>query len=78
MNIMRICWKLWSRAEPPEYIVLSVPMPGVSGAAITDYTIKALEPSLLDAPFCAGSKLIGLPYSDRTPKLLKESPALPC
>jgi len=56
MNIMRICWKLWSRAEPPESIVLSVPMPGVSGAAITGFTIKALEPSLLDAPFCAGSK----------------------
>ena len=56
MNIMRICWKLWSRAEPPESIELPVPMPGVSGAAITGHTIKALEPSLLDAPFCAGSK----------------------
>jgi hypothetical protein len=58
MNIMRICWKLWSRAEPPVSIVLSVPMSGVSGAAIAGYTIKALEPSLLNAPFCAGSKYL--------------------
>ena len=58
MNIMRICWKLWSRAEPPGTIVLNVPMLGVSGAACTGYTIKALEPSLLDAPFCAGSNSI--------------------
>jgi len=41
-------------------------MLGASGAASTDHTIKALEPSLLDAPFCAGSKLIGLPWSDPT------------
>jgi hypothetical protein len=40
-------------------------MHGVSGAAITGFTIKALEPSLLDAPFCAGSDLIGLRYSDQ-------------
>jgi len=65
MNIMRICWKLWSRAEPPESIELPVPIYGVSGAAITGFTIKALEPSLLDAPFCAGSDLIGLRYYDQ-------------
>jgi hypothetical protein len=36
-------------------------MPGVSGAAIAGFTIKAPEPSLLDAPFCAGSKLFDYP-----------------